>query len=106
MIVETFRKAGVVEDEEGGRAARIQFEVDDGVDAGIPGGWAPGLHNALSRYDFDVTTFDESAKGFECAAGVGVNFGWQCCESCESFRIKQSIENMLRCGWEIDFLVN
>ena len=47
VIVLAGGEAGVVEDQGGFRVARIELEVGDGVDAGVPVSGAPSLYDAL-----------------------------------------------------------
>lgn len=106
VIVEAFREAGVVKDEKGGCATRFELEMDDGVKAGIPRSWTPGLHDTPAGDEFDIAAFDQTAEGFECASRLRIDFGGQPCKYCELFCIEENIENMFRCSREFDLLVN
>ena len=55
-------EGGVVEDEGGFGGVGFEFEMDDGVDAGIPVGGAPGLDDSLVGDQFDGATYDFTAE--------------------------------------------
>ena len=75
-----FREAGVIEDDGGFRVMRLQFETDDGVEAGFPGRGTPCLHDSLVGDELDVAPFDELSEEGKGAACRGIDFGRPACQ--------------------------
>ena len=106
VIVFAGGEAGVIEDESGFSGAGFEFEVDDGVDAGIPVGGAPGLNDAAVGDEFDVAACDEAAEQPEGAPGSGVDGGREAGEGGELLLIEDGFIQTLRGGVECDFVMN
>lgn len=62
-------EGGVVEEQRGFSAARLELEADKRVEAGGPSGRTPGLDDPPIGYQFNVTAFDEAAKHRKRTAG-------------------------------------
>jgi len=110
MVVFAGGEAGVVEDERGLVGTRFEFEVDDGVDAGVPVGGAPGLDDsrigAAVGDELNVAASDEAAEHPQGAAGSGVDGGGEAREGGKLFLIEDSFIKALRAGVEFDFVMN
>src|SRR6267154_5897196 len=56
MIVKTFRKPNMVEDQQRSSPLRFKLEPCDGINASRPIRYAPSLNNALIWYQLNVLT--------------------------------------------------
>src|SRR5271155_4229711 len=84
-------ESGVIEDDAAAGAVGGQFEVDDGVDAGGPGGAAPGLDDPFRGGQLDVAAYNAGSEEAEGSARVGVDFGGGVGKGAEEFGVEQNI---------------
>src|ERR1700720_137425 len=68
MFCLAFGESRVVEDQFGAGTLFDEFELRDGIDAGVPVDHAPGLHDAVVRNQFDLAANDVATKNRKCAA--------------------------------------
>src|SRR5208337_182770 len=106
MVVLTGGEAGVVEDHAGFSSAGLEFEVDDGIDAGVPMTGAPCLYDALVGDKFDVAADDETAKHGECAASHRVDGGRQAGEGGKLLLVEDGLTKTVGAGLEFDFVMD
>src|ERR1700722_3554491 len=70
-----FMNAGVIQNEQGSLAMRLEFEADNRIYALIPPLRAPGLNNALIGDQLDVSGNDQATEDLERPAWFWIDFG-------------------------------
>src|SRR5882724_4034549 len=106
MLVQPFRKASVIEDQEHGRPSRLHLEPGNRVHTLGPRYDSPSLNYPLIRNQFDVPTDNVATEKREGTADFPIDLSWPAGERCESLRIQQRLVERLRACRELDFLMN
>src|ERR1700721_1575444 len=70
------REARVVKYDFCFRTLLDKFELRDGIDTQRPAPGSPGLHDALVRHKFDMSTRDVTTKKGERSSRVAADLGW------------------------------
>src|SRR5271155_810416 len=78
--------------------------MDDGIDAGGPGGAAPRLDDSMAGVQLDMAAFDLAAEEFEGSAGARVDLGGRVGEGAELLRVEQGFVDAGGGGFEVDLL--
>jgi hypothetical protein len=99
-------EAGVVEDQRGLGGAGFELEVNDRVDAGIPMGWPPCLHDPLVEDQFDIAANDEAAELREGSSRRRVNCGGHAAEGSELLLVEDGFVEPLRAGMKVDLVMD
>ncbi len=106
MIVQTFGKTDVVENDMGSGAIWSQLEPSDGPCAFGPRHHSPTLYDSLVWHELEVSADDMSFEQGERSADLAVDLGCPAGERNELFRLQQRFVNFLRAGVQIDLLMD
>ena len=106
VVVLAGGEAGVVEDQRGLGGAGFELEVNDRVDAGIPMGWPPCLHDPLVEDQFDIAANDEAAELREGSSRRRVNCGGHAAEGSELLLVEDGFVEPLRAGMKVDLVMD
>ena|ERR1700728_663727 len=96
----------MVENERALLSARLQFEMNEGVDAWIPMRGAPGLNNPLARDELNIAADNQPAKHREGASGRGIDCRRHSRKRSKLFLLDNRIVKTLRTGFEVKLVMD